>query len=166
MHPFLRRAVAVLLATLATLAPARAQMANPGAFGLFNANGGDFQIGAAGTQTGAPLIGLQGLNAASLQVRFNWGSGGTQTNVFIQSSIDQGQTWFDIANIQFTTSSGTELINLSGLDKLTTPTAPTNLTLTPNTVLDGPIGDRLQAVIVSTGTYGGNTLVSVRGIAR
>jgi hypothetical protein len=30
----------------------------------------------------------------------------------------------------------------------------------------GAIGDCLQVVIVSTGTYGGGTLVSVRGVAR
>ena len=155
-----------LLAALLAFAPARADMANPGAFGLFNGSGGDFQVGAAGTQTGTPLLNLAGLDAVSLQVRFAYGTGGTQTNVFIQTSLDQGQTWFDIANIQFTTSSGIEVINLSGLNSVTTPTAPTNLTLSPNTTLNGPIGDRLQAVVVSTGTYAGGTLVSVRGVAR
>lgn len=145
---------------LALVAPAPA-MNNPGAFTL-----GDFQVGAAATQTGTPLTGLQGLNAVSLQVRFAYGSGGTKTNVYIQSSIDQGQSWFDVANVAFTTTGGVQLVNLSGLDKLTTPTAPNNLALPDNTVLDGPIGDRLQAVVVSTGTYGGGTLVTVRGIAR
>jgi hypothetical protein len=156
----MKRFALFLSAVVSALAPASA-MNNPGALTL-----GDFQLGAAGTLTGTPVINLAGLNALSLQVRFAYGSGGTKTNVYIQSSADQGQTWFDVANIAFTTSSGIELVNLSGLDKLTTPTAPTNLTLADNTVLDGPIGDRLQAVVVSTGTYGGQTLVSVRGIAR
>lgn len=158
-----------MLAALLLAAPALG-MDNPGAFTL-----GDFQLNAAGTQCtpvspnnngAAGVINLGGMNALTLQVRFAYGSGGTQANVFILSSIDQGQSWFDIANIQFTTASGIDLVNLSGLDKLTTPTAPTYLTLSAGTVLDGPIGDRLQACVVSTGTYGGGTLVSVRGVAR
>jgi hypothetical protein len=154
----------VALASVFALAcPAGAGALNPGPFSL-----GDFQIGAAATYTNpaGPVSGLSGLDAASLQVQLAYGGGGTSINVYIQSSLDQGQTWFDIANIAFGTASGTELINLSGLDKLTTPTAPTNQTLANNTMLDGPIGDRLQAVVVTTGTYSGNTLVSVRGVAR
>ena len=157
----MRRPIAALLALLLALAPALA-MNNPGFFSL-----GNFTVAAAGTQC-SPLqiTNLQGINAATFQVRFAYGSGGTQTNVYIQTSIDQGQSWFDIANIEFTTSSGVDVINLSGLDKLTTPTAPTNLALANNTVLDGPMGDRLQACVVSQGTYGGQTLVAVSGIAR
>lgn len=163
------RLLALLCSAFLALAPAMA-MNNPGPLTL-----GDFQLGAAGTQCtpvnpnnngAAGVINLQGMDALTLQVRFMYGSGGTQANVFIQSSIDQGQSWFDIANIQFTTSSGVDLVNLSGLDKLTTPTAPSNLALSAGTVLDGPIGDRLQACVVSTGTYAGGTLVSVRGVAR
>lgn len=158
----MRRLSALLLSGWVALAPVVAlAMNNPGPATL-----GDFQLGAAGTQTGAQVNNLAGLEAVTIEVRFAYGSGGTKTNVYIQSSIDQGQTWFDVANVAFTTASGSELVNLSGLDKLTTPTAPTNLTLADNTVLDGPIGDRLQAVVVSTGTYGGATLVSVRAVAR
>ncbi len=169
MRKFAIARMRLALALLLLAAPASG-MDNPGAFTL-----GDFQLGAAGQQCtpvnpsnngAAGVIGLQGLSALTLQVRFMYGSGGTQANVFIQSSIDQGQSWFDIANIQFTTSSGVDLVNLSGLDKLATPTAPSNLSLSAGTVLDGPIGDRLQACVVSTGTYGGGTLVSVRGVAR
>ena len=138
-------------------------MDNPGAFTL-----GDFQIGAAGqlaTQL-AQIPSLAGMLAASLQVRLSGGTGGTKINVYIQSSIDQSQSWFDVANIAFANTPGVELLNLSALDKLSTPTAPSNLTLADNTVLDGPLGDRLQAVVISTGTYASGTLVSVRGVAR
>lgn len=122
---------------------------------------GNFQIGAAGTQIGTPQLNLQGLTGLSCQVRFAYGSGGTKTNVYLQTSVDQGQSFFDIANIAFTTSSGVELINLSGLNSVTTPVAAVNLALADNTVLNGPLGDRLQAVVVSTGTYGGGTLASI-----
>jgi hypothetical protein len=143
---------------------------NPGVVSL-----GDFQIGAAGTQCtplnptnngAAGVLNLQSMNAVSLQVRFLYGSGGTQANVFILSSLDQGTTWFDIANIEFTTSSATDMVNVSGLDKVTTPTAPTYLALANNTVVDGLLGDRLQACVVSQGTYGGSTLASIRAAVR
>jgi hypothetical protein len=166
----MRRSLAASWLALAlTLTPARA-MDNPGAFTL-----GDFQIGAAGTQCtplnpnnngAAGILNLQGLDAVSLQARFIYGSGGSTATVYVQSSIDQGQTWFDIWAQQFTNVNGLYVVNLSGLDKLTTPTVPTNLQLSSGTTLDGPIGDRLQACVVSTGNYTGGTLLSVRGVAR
>lgn len=154
-------------AVLALLsAPASAQFVSPGIFSL-----GDFQISSAATlvtpsnlQQGA-LNGqstLPGITALSCQVKFNYGAGGTKTNVYIQTSLDQGGTFFDIANIAFTTASGTETINLSGLNSVTTPTAPSYLALADNTTFNGPLGDRFQAQVVSTGTYSGGTLASVR----
>ncbi|SRR5579883_913896 len=137
-------------------------MDNPGPFTL-----GDFQIGAPGTQqTPATQIpSLVGMSGASLQVRLSGGTGGSTINVFIQTSIDQGQSWFDVANVSFATTPGVQVLNLSGLDKAV-PVTPGNLTLSSGTILDGPLGDRLQAVVISTGTYGAGTLVSVRGVAR
>jgi hypothetical protein len=152
----MKRTLSALAALWLLSGPASAQFASPGIVPL-----GNFQVGAATTQTGAPQTGLQGMTALSCQVRFAYGSGGTQANVYIQTSIDQGQSWFDIANVEFTTSSAVDEINLSGLNSVTTPTAATNLTLPNNTTFNGPLGDRLQAVVVSTGTYGGGTLASV-----
>lgn len=156
------RAGVLALGLLAGLAAhARADVVNPGPITL-----GDFQVAGAGSQVGAPVTNLQGLTGLSCQVRFFYGSGGTKTNVYLQSSIDGGQSFFDLANIAFTTSAGTEIVNLSGLNSVTTPTAPTNLALSDNTSFNGPMGDRLQAVVVSTGTYGGSTLASVRCVVR
>lgn len=146
-------------------------MDNPGTFTL-----GDFQIGAAGQyggqnpnqgQPGASpnACNLDGMNAASIQLRFSGGSGGTNVNVYIQTSLDQGQSWFDVAAYQFGTAAAVEVLNLSGLDKAT-PSAPANLSLASGTVLDGPLGDRLQMVAVVTGNYPAGTLLSGRGVAR
>lgn len=159
----MRRILAAMAACLLALAPAAA-MDNPGPIAL-QVSGSDFQVGVAGTQTGTPVQLLTGMNASAFQVRFLYGSGGTKVNVYVQTTLDQGQTWIDIANIAFTTSSSTEMVNLSALDKLTTPTVPTNLTLSDNTTVDGILGDQLRAVVVSTGTYSGS-LVSVRAVVR
>lgn len=146
----------ILAALLLAVLPAAAGLNNPTIIPL-----GNFQIGAAGQQTGTQQLNLNGLTALSCQVRFAYGSGGTKVNVYIQSSIDTGSSWFDLANVAFTTSSNVDLINLSGLNSVTTPVAASNLSLADNTSVNGPMGDRLQAVVVSTGTYGGGTLVSV-----
>lgn len=156
----MRKLLAFVLAAALAIGPAAA-MNSPGPFTL-----GDFTVGAAGTQCGAPVTTLAGLTAVTLQMRFAYGSGGTKTNIYVQTSIDQGQSWFDVANVAFATASGVELVNLSGLNSVTAPAAPVSLALADNTVLNGPLGDRLQACVVSTGTYGGQTLASVRGMAR
>lgn len=160
----MRRFIAIAAALLLALSPALA-FDSPGPFALQLA-GSDFAIGAAATQTGTPLTGLSGIKSASFQVCFAWGSAGTQVNVFLRTSLDQGQTWFDVANIEFTNSSGCALVNLSAETPVTTPIAPSYLTLGNNATVNGFLGDRLEAVVVSQGTYGGSSLVSVRGTAR
>jgi hypothetical protein len=91
---------------------------------------------------------------------------GATVTAYMQTSLDQGQTWIDVAAVQFGTSGGVQVVSLSALDKLTTWTTPTDGALTPGTVLDGILGDQLRLKVISTGTYSGNTLLSVRGVAR
>jgi hypothetical protein len=165
----MNKLLALAFAAALAIAPALA-MTNPGVISL-----GDFAITSAGQQVtpqnlqqglpGGPAP-LSGLTALSCQFRFFYGGGGTKTNVYLQTSLDQGQTWFDIANVAFTTANGIETVNLSGLSAVTTPTQPQNLGLADNTTFNGPLGDRLQVVEVSTGTYTGSTLASVRCATR
>jgi hypothetical protein len=134
---------------------------SPGSISL-----GNFAVTTAATQIGTPAIGLAGMNAVTLLARFIYGSGGTTATVYFQTSFDQGQTWCDIASVQFATSSQAEVVNVSGLDKLTTWTAQTDGTLTAGTVLDGPLGDQLRVKVVSAGTYGNSTLLSTWAVPR
>ncbi|MGH8598292.1 MAG: hypothetical protein ACREXT_16695 [Gammaproteobacteria bacterium] len=140
-------------------------MNNPGPIQLTK-NGAAFQIVAASTIIGDWLTGLAGLTAVSLQAQFLYGSGGAACTVYIQTSVDQGQTAIDIAAIQFTTTSGTQVVNLSGLTPVTTPYAPLQQALAANSTKDGILGDRLRAVVVSTGTYGSSTLLNLTGCVR
>jgi hypothetical protein len=109
---------------------------------------------------------LDGMSAASIQVRFAYGSGGTTAKVYVQTSLDQGTTWIDIACAAFTTSSATKLFNLSGLTAKTTPANPTDGAMTDDTSLDGVLGDRLRVKVTTTGTYATNTTVAVRAACR
>jgi hypothetical protein len=107
---------------------------------------------------------LDWMAAVTLQANFTYGSGGSTLKVDVETSMDQGLTWVAIARFAFSTASAEKLVNLSGLTPVTTVYTPA--TLSDDAVKDGVLGDRLRAKITSTGTYAGNTSVSVRAAVR
>jgi hypothetical protein len=125
---------------------------------------GDFSIGAAATQVGDVVDDLSGALAVTLSARLAYGSGGTSCYAAVETSLDQGVTWVQIARFDFTTSGLQKVMTVSGL----TPriAAATAGSLAADTALDGVLGDRLRATVVSTGTYAGSTVVSVRANVR
>lgn len=100
----------------------------------------------------------------TLQGNFTYGSGGTSVDVWVQSSLDGGTTWCDIANFHFTTSSARKVFNLSSLTPVTTQATPTDGTLTANTAVDGLIGGKLRVKVTTVGTYAGNTTLAIDAI--
>lgn len=136
-------------------------MNSPGIYSL-----GDIAITGAGTQTGTVVDGLDGMTAVTLQARLAYGSGGTKVSAYIQTSLDQGSTWVDIACITFGTAGATKIVNLSGLTPKTTEVTPADGALADDTCVDGVLGDRLRVKAVSTGTYAGSTVLSVRAAVR
>jgi hypothetical protein len=125
---------------------------------------GDFSVGAAATQVGDVVDDLSGALAVTLSARLAYGSGGTSCYAVVETSLDQGVTWVQIARFDFTTSGLQKVLSVSGL----TPriAAATAGSLAADTALDGVLGDRLRATVVSTGTYAGSTVVSVRANIR
>jgi hypothetical protein len=57
-------------------------------------------------------------------------------------------------------------MNNPGLTPRTTPIIPTDGALADDTCVDGVLGDRLRVRVVTTGTYGGSTVLSVRAAVR
>ncbi len=110
------------------------------------------------------IDGLDFVAAVTLQANFTYGSGGTTAKVDVETSLDQGTTWINIARFAFTTSSAEKVFNLSALTPVTTVYTPA--TLGDDAVKDGIVGDRLRCRITTTGTYAGNTSVSVRAVVR
>jgi len=107
---------------------------------------------------------LEGSSAATIQANFTYGSGGTTLKVDIETSLDQGTTWVPICRFAFTTASAEKVANVSGM----TPkiAAYTPVTLSDDVCVDGILGDRVRAKVTSTGTYAGNTSISVRAAVR
>lgn len=135
-------------------------------------NPGDYTLAALGITTAltgqaqTSISQLEGLIATTLEVQFAYGSGGTSCKVWIQTTLDAGQTWLDIACFAFTTSSSTKVINISGLTPVTTAIVPTDGSMSDNTAQDGVLGSALRAKITTVGTYAGSTSLSVRASVR
>lgn len=136
-------------------------MDNPGIRSL-----GDFTITAAGTQTGEAVESLEGLLAMAAHLRFAYGSGGATVRAYLQTSLDQGTTWIDIACVLFATSSEAAALNFSALTPKTTQVTPTDGALGDDSAVDGVLGDRFRLKVVSTGTYAASTVLAARICAR
>ena len=127
---------------------------------------GDFSITTAGTQTGTVVDDLDGALSVLLSARLSYGEGGTTVKAFIQSSPDGGTTWVDMVCFAFAVASEHAVYNLSALTPKTTAVTPTDGTLSDDTAVDGLLCDRLRVKVVSTGTYAGSTVLSVRAVVR
>lgn len=99
-----------------------------------------------------------------LQAVFVYGSGGTSAKAWVQTSIDGGTTWFDIASFAFTTASATRLYSLD-TTAVTSIYTPTDATLTDNTVKNGLLGDKYRVKYTTTGTYAGSTTLTISASA-
>lgn len=111
-------------------------------------------------QAQTPIIGIVPARVLMLEAQFTYGSGGTSADVYVQTSLDGGLTWFDIANFHFTTSSANKLSAVVGepATPFTAGTTPGSGALTANTVLNGIIGDRIRALVTTVGTYAATAL--------
>jgi len=118
------------------------------------------------TSTALQVQGQMGVESITLQANFTYGSGGTTATVWVQTSLDGGLTWVDIANWAFTTSSLRSVATLSALTPVTTVYTATDGTLGSNTCKDGILGHQYRTKTTTTGTYAGGTTLRVDLIAR
>jgi hypothetical protein len=114
------------------------------------------------SQAQTAIVDLSGMSAVSLEARFAYGSGGTTCIVVVQTSLDGGTNWIDVARFDFATASAVKTANLSAAQgQLVSSYAA----LAAQGLRSGVLGDRLRAVITSTGTFA-STTVSVRAATR
>lgn len=104
--------------------------------------------------------------SVSAQASFLYGSGGTATKVYVQTSLDNGTTWTDVICLTFTTAAGNKVGAVNASVAAPSPAAPTDGTLADNTTLNGILGDRLRVKVITTGTYAGATSIKVTLVQR
>jgi len=105
------------------------------------------------------------VKALAVQSVFVRAAGGTTTKVYIQTSLDGGATWVDIACHAFATTTATKISAVRNAIALTAATVPTDATLTDDTIKDGLIGDRVRVKFVVAGTYSGASSLTVSAVA-
>lgn len=140
-------------------------MDNPGPIPL-TFQGGAFQLGSPGTFIGDEIDNLEGMKSLSVGANFTYGAGGTSVTFYLQTTLDQGNTWMDITALRFTNGSLAQAVNLDDSAQ-TTPVTPNYLALTPGTVQNGFLGASLRPVVVVAGSgYSGNTALALGAVAR
>lgn len=137
-----------------------------GAFGLSTNNSAtDLTVTTAATTACTAVTGLTGMQSLTAWLKFTYGSGGTNTKAYLQTSLDGGNTWVDIACVLFATANESAILNFSALTPKLTAVVPTDGSLADDTAIDGVLGDRVRLKVVSTGTYAGSTVLSARMVA-
>lgn len=114
-----------------------------------------------------PKTGLGGMKYLVVTGVFLYGSGGTDAIARVQTSIDGGLSWIDIASLGFLTAASKKV------SVVTTQIAPaaqaavyTDGSLAVNTIIQGVLGDRLRVKYVTTGNYADVTSLAVYAIAK
>jgi len=100
---------------------------------------------------------------AVVEAVFTYGSGGTTTKCWLQTTVD-GTTWIDIASLAFTTSTASKVSALSATVALAAGVTPTDGTLADNTIVNGLLGSQFRLKYVTTGTYAGGTTLKVDAV--
>lgn len=112
----------------------------------------------------AYIDGLEGMIGATISANFTWGSGAGTLKVMIDTTINQGVTWVEVARLAFAAASKESVINLTNAPR-TTPYAPADLA--DDSAVDGVLGSRFRARILKGGAaYAGNTGLALRLNAR
>jgi hypothetical protein len=115
---------------------------------------------APGTATNPVPVNAQP-RSVTIQANFTYGSGGTSVTAYVQTSLDLGSTWIDIACFSFTTSSARKVFNLTSRTPQTTELTPTDGSMTADTSQDGLLGSKFRVKYGSVGTYAGGTVLAI-----
>lgn len=102
-----------------------------------------------------------GPRSMTVQFNFTYGSGGTSADAYLQTSLDGGATWNDVANFHATTASLRKMVNLSSATAVTTQATGTDGSLASNTAVDGILGSMWRVKYTTVGTYAASTTLNV-----
>ncbi len=109
---------------------------------------------------GATFFMLQPVLSVAVHFQFAYGSSGTTADAYLQTSIDGGTSWIDVANFHVTTANLNKVVNLSALTPVAS-FAPTDGSIASDQVKDGVCGRHWRVKLKSTGTYAGSSTMKV-----
>lgn len=119
-----------------------------------------------GAVENARVMDLERARGVLLLADFTYGSGGTDLRAWVQTTVDGGVTWHDIACFLFLQANKRRMINLSARTPVIALATPGDGVLADDTAIDGFLGDRLRVKWTSTGTYGGNSRLLLSSVSR
>jgi len=118
----------------------------------------------AGTYTSDEVSIPYGATVLAVQAVFTRAGGGTTTDVFIQTSLDNGSTWIDIMQFALATTTVTKMSAVRSSIAMAANVTPTDGSLSDNTILDGLLGDRLRSKVVVVGSYTGASALTLNAV--
>jgi len=94
------------------------------------------------------------VEALALYASFVRAAGGTSAKAWVQTSLDGGTSWADIASFAFATTSGDRMYNLTAA-AVTSIATPGDAALADNTAVNGFLGALYRVKLTTVGTYTG-----------
>lgn len=108
-------------------------------------------------------ISTPGIQSLTVWANFDYGSSGTTVAAIVQTSLDQGVNWIDILRFDFLVADrkAHASVGVFAAGAVTTYAA-----LASEGKTDNVLGDRIRCKVTTTGTYAGNTTLSLRAAVR
>ena len=97
------------------------------------------------------------------QATFTYGSAGTTCKAWLQTSLDDGASWIDVACFSFTTASARKIAAVNNFVAITgaAVVVPTDGTLAADAIVNGVLGRWLRVKVITTGTYADSTTLAI-----
>lgn len=105
------------------------------------------------------------VESLTLHATFTRAGGGTTTQAYVQTSLDGGTTWMDIACFAFATTTAKRAFHLTAA-AVTSIATPGDAALTDNTAVNGFLGDQFRVKLTTVGTYTGASSLQIFAIAK
>ncbi len=117
------------------------------------------------TTTPVQLQGRSGQQALPvtlvIQGKMTVGADGTSIDAWVQTSLDGGTTWIDIAQFSWANTPSVGVYNLSGATPVASKYTPLDGALGANSSKDGILGGLFRCKYTTVGTYSGGTTLSI-----
>ncbi len=81
---------------------------------------------------------LDGMSPVTLFVEFDWGSGGTSCAVIVETSLNAGDDWVEIAEFDFTTADSKKTANISATAAAAVASVMSSFSIVSNTAPSEP----------------------------